>query len=111
MTLIEAKEFLRNKYYKDCTCKEDVQKVIGNYAEECFGQKNMDAALAQLKKIQRTAMLMSPKGATEKSMNYMFTEFDKVIKKKKLAIVDDFSATTFIIMTILSAEIEEEFDN
>ena len=110
MTLTEAKEFLRNKYYKDCTCKEDVQRVIGNYAEECFGQKNVEPALAQLKKIQKMAMLMSPKGATEKSMNYMFNEFDRVIKKKKLAATDDFSATTFIIMTILSAEIEEEFD-
>ena len=40
MTLIEAKEFLRNKYFRNCASKEDVQKVMADYVNECFDEKN-----------------------------------------------------------------------
>ena len=111
MTLIEAKEFLRNKYFRDCASKEDVQKVMADYVNECFDKKNAKTALKYLEKIQYKAYKMSPDKATEKAMNYMFNEFSTIVKKKKLAKKEDFNATTFIIMAILSAEIENEFDN
>ena len=64
MTLIEAKEFLRNKYFRDCASKEDVQKVMADYVNECFDEKNAKTALKYLEKIKYKAYKMSTDKAT-----------------------------------------------
>lgn len=107
MTLLEAKEFIRNKYFADCKIKEDCQNVIGQYSLDCFGEKNSKKCISELQKIQLKYAIRYPT-PTPDAMNGIFNEFAKFVEKKKLAIKPDFNATTFVIMTIVAAELEAE---
>lgn len=107
MTLLEAKDFLRGKYFSNCKTKKDVQEVLGQYSLDCFGEKNSKKATAELQKIQTKIMRKNPT-PTPEAMNAMFNEFGTYVKKKKLALKDDFNPVTFVIMTIVAAEVEEE---
>lgn len=107
MTLLEAKDFLKNKYFSNCKTAKEVQEVLGEYTLECFGEKNGNKAMSELQKIQTKLARKNPV-PTPEIMNVMFSEFGNYIKKKKLAIKEDFNPTTFIIMTVVAAELEAE---
>lgn len=107
MTLLEAKDFLRGKYFSNCKTKKEAQEVLGQYSLDCFGEKNSKKATSELQKIQMKLAKKNPV-PTPEVMNVMFKEFGDYVKKKKLALKDDFNPVTFVIMTIVAAEVEEE---
>jgi len=107
MTLLEAKDFLRDKYFSECKTTKDVQEALGNYTLECFGEKNGNKAVSELQKIQAKLARKNPV-PTPEVMNKMFSDFGAYVSKKKLAIKEDFNPVTFVIMTIVAAELEAE---
>ena len=107
MTLIEAQELLKNKYFSECKTPEDAQNVLGKYTLAMFGEGNAKKATSELQKIQTKLARKNPT-PTPEVMNAMFSQFGAYVEKKKLAVNKDFNAVEFVIMTIVAAELEEE---